>query len=87
MRKPLEEAKPDETLREVLLRIGPDAMRPYLKETPGYRVIFEQAGVVANVAADVSIELSREHGVAVQTVTLTNEGSEPSPPIRGMAEA
>ena len=84
MSRPLQHSRPGETLREVLLRMGPAAMRPYLKETPGYRLIFQQSGAAANLAADVSIELSHEHGVAVQTVTLTNEGSEPSPPIREM---
>ena len=90
-----EAASAGETLRDVLVRIGPGALAAHLKEGDGFRI--GVASVQAwprqegppgryriegtDLVAEVAIEVASEYGVAVQTVTLTNEGSEPSPAI------
>ncbi len=96
MRRRLEPARKGETLSEALARIGPAEAAPFLREGPGFRLElsvehsaeriegegtqFRLAGT--GLVATVEIELSEELGVAVQTVTLTNEGGEPSPRFR-----
>lgn len=96
MRKELEPVGV-ETLRDVLASLGPSALASLLEEGPGFRVVTgkpdaklerEEGDAVryrltgTGVVAQVAIERSPELGVAVQRVSLTNEGPEPSVPIR-----
>jgi alpha-galactosidase len=85
------------SLYGVLWRVGPAGLGTYLEDGPGFRMRFvgqeiqqarrdgtryrfEGTGLVANVV----IEHNAELGVAVQQVTLTNAGREPTPPIRDL---
>ncbi|MFQ5808142.1 MAG: glycoside hydrolase family 36 protein [Armatimonadota bacterium] len=97
MRKQLEPAQQGQTLRDVLGRIGPPELAPFLRADPGFRIRAEGSddGIVrvtgdrlryrlagTEVSCDIAIELSPELGIAVQSATITNEGRRPSPPIR-----
>jgi len=55
-------------------------LRPEGKQEAGLGRRYQLAP--SGVFAEVALEVARELGVAVQSVTLTNEGSEPAPPIR-----
>lgn len=96
MRKQPARAGPGETLRDVLARIGPAGIAPFLRECPGFGLRtpapeaalerldgegtrFRLAGT--GLLARVEIDFHEELGVAVQTVTITNESSEPSLPV------
>jgi hypothetical protein len=97
MRKALVRVGGQESISEVLRRIGPVELDTYLEDGPGFRVrfvgqeaqqaqkaetprryLFEGTGLAAHVAIEYNTELS----VAVQHVTLTNTGYEPTPPSR-----
>ncbi len=96
MRKPLQPARDGETLAAVLSRIGPASMGRSLADGPGFRIAtadgdatiertdrpgrFTVAGT--GLTAEVRLDCSAAHGVAVQSVTLTNTGDAPSPAIR-----
>jgi alpha-galactosidase len=111
MRAELTRAKTGETLRDVLARIGPEEIRPFLRDAPGFDVRFATGAGAGpgsavsatirpldtlgpdehgtryqvgdtGIVADVAIEYAADLAIAVQTVTLTNQGREPSPPIR-----
>jgi alpha-galactosidase len=92
-------AEPGETVRDVLARIGPPEVAPFLAEGPGFDVRLAQgeAGLArtrqadgracyrldgTDVVARVAVDFAATLGVAVQQVTLSNEGDGPSPPIR-----
>ena len=94
MTRRLEAAADGETLRDVLAGFGPAELADYLKPGGGFRLHSPDADLQplaqgpgryrlghTGLVATVEMEVSPDHGVAVQTVTLTNEGSEPSPPI------
>ena len=97
MRGQLEPARPGETLRDVLARIGPAEIGAFLKDGPGFRLHLEgrEAAVQrtneqasefrlagTGLVCRVEVELCADLGLAVQSVTMTNESSDPSPPIR-----
>ncbi len=97
MRDALEQVAPGLALQDVLARIGPPGMGEFLKEGAGFRLLFQalEAGPErmpdqpgrysfegTGLVADVKIEMSAALGVAVQSVTLTNPGAGPAPPIR-----
>ena len=99
MRKPLERAEPGEALRDVLARIGPAEIAPYLQAGPGFRLHIDAPGAApervdagtlefrfagTGLVARAEIELTERLGVAVQTVTVTNESAGPSPPRHGV---
>ena len=94
MGKPLEAAAAGQTLRDVLVRLGPGEFAGALKTGNGFRIGIGGAGPEwigegagrgrikgSDIVAEVAIEVAAEYGVALQTVTLTNEGAEPSPAI------
>ncbi len=97
MRRPLQAAVPGETLRQILSRLGPPGFGASLAGGPGFRLAAGRpAGGLEKVSgrsgryrltgtgvvADVTLEFDGELGVAVQSAKITNEGTEPSPPIR-----
>jgi len=97
VRKPLSRVQPGATLAGVLSRIGPAEIGEFLSNGSGFRVALsgvetriEPSGEASgryriagtDLVADVAIECSEPHGVAVQTVSLTNTGPAPNPPIR-----
>ena len=95
MRKQLEPVGQDQTLTDVLAQVGPPGLGAFLQAGAGFRV--RLGGVDAraqradggrryrlsgtDLVADVAIEVVGELGVAVQSVSLTNEGGERSPEI------
>ena len=96
MRKQMEQARADQTLRDVLVEMGPAGLGELVQTGCGFRVraVGEDLRAEAlpehprryrlvgtDLAAEVGIEFCGELGAAVQAVTLTNEGDEPSPPI------
>ncbi len=96
MRKQLQPAHEGETLAGVLSRIGPRSAGNPLAWDPGFRLVLAEgedrieaadgpgryAVPGTGLVADVQVECSPEHGVAAQSVTLTNTGNAPSPRIR-----
>ncbi|MGH2370601.1 MAG: hypothetical protein ACRDI2_20690, partial [Chloroflexota bacterium] len=96
-RAQLTTARTGETLSDVLARIGPAEIAPFLPAGPGFGVrLADGAAAVerlpgtgasfrvgdTGIVAQVAIEYAPDLGAAVQQVTLANEGSEPSPPLR-----
>ncbi len=99
MRKQLEKAGSGETLRDVLARIGPTELAPFLREGAGFEIQVNAPNVKmeriggsglryrfteTGLVAEVAVEFSAELGTAVQAVTLTNEGQAPTPPLRAL---
>ncbi len=85
MKRQLRPARSGETLRDLLARIGPPGFGRFLKPGPSYRLHQDGPGAAAEgsaLAARVQLEVDEQLGVVVQTVTVTNESPQPSPPIR-----
>ena len=89
----------DHDLVALLRRIGPVGLAGGLGDGPGFRVRFvgqesqqtvpvhepaRQRFSGCDLIAEVSLEFDEALGVSVRQVTLTNTGSEPTPPIRDL---
>lgn len=91
-----EAARNGEALPEALARIGPPGLGAFLEAGAGFRIVLAGGGAAPEPApdgpgryrlggtglvAEVTVTVAAELGVAVQSVTLTNERSAASPEI------
>ena len=97
-RQALIQAGSDRTLRDVFARIGPRGLACAVRPSRGFGVRTCGDGAPRRVAgrpsryglpgtrivADVGLEFSPSLRVAAQTVTLTNTGRRPSPPLNDL---
>ena len=97
VRRQLETVGSDRSLIDVLVGMGPEALGEFLPAGPGFRIRAGGQDLPAErmdgpgrryrlgatgLVADVAVEADADLAAAVQAVTLTNEGPEPSPPIQ-----
>ncbi|MHC4715820.1 MAG: alpha-galactosidase [Planctomycetota bacterium] len=96
MRRQLEAVESGKDLRDVIVEMGPKGIGDFLKAGAGFRVRAAGKDLTAepiggdarryrlsgtDMVAEVGLEVGPDLAVAVQSVTLTNEGAQPAPPI------